>query len=100
MIPKLLIVLLVTLVTLPAWGQSHNQNIIPSSAGTSYAVNTSAVTANSEIIVHQTTDNSGLPSSSTCTTNTEIPAVKQMSRNAGTSFTLSGLSNPAAITCF
>jgi len=73
---------------------------IPSSAGTSYTVNTSAVTANSEIIVQQTTDNSGLPSSPTCNTSAEIPAVKQMSRSAGTSFTLSGLSNPAAITCF
>lgn len=64
---------------------------------TSYQVNTTAVTANSEIIVQQMTDNSGLPSSPTCNSGATTPI--QSARSAATSFTIT-LTSVASVTCF
>jgi hypothetical protein len=69
---------------------------IPASQ-TSYTVNTSTVTANSEIFLMQMTDNSGLPSSPTCNSGAITPI--QSARVAGTSFTFT-LTSVASVTCF
>ena len=57
---------------------------IPASQ-TTYTVNTTAVTANSETLIQQMTDDSGLPSSPTCSSSANNPI--QPARSAGTSFT-------------
>ena len=64
---------------------------------TTYTVNTTAVTANSEIFVQQMSDNSGLPSSPTCSASATVPI--NSSRTAATSFTITQTS-VAAVTCF
>jgi hypothetical protein len=64
---------------------------------TSYTVNTTKVTANSEIFVQQMTDNSGLPSAPACNAGTTNPI--QSARVAGTSFSIS-LTSVASVTCF
>jgi hypothetical protein len=69
---------------------------IPASQ-TTYTVDTSAVTANSIIIVVQTKDNSGLPSSPTCGTTAATPI--QATSSAGTSFGIT-LTSIAQVTCF
>lgn len=84
----------------PCGAAAQGKIAIPVSAGTTYTVNDTRVTANSIITVQQTTDNTGLPSTPTCNTNAELPSVNQVTKSAGISFTLNGLSNPAAITCF
>jgi hypothetical protein len=63
---------------------------------TTYTVNTNAVTANSQIIVQQTTDNTEIPSA-TCNPGAIAPMVT--SRTIGTSFTIS-LNSVAAVACF
>lgn len=67
---------------------------IPASQ-TTYVVNTTAVTANSHIIVQQITDNSGI---STATCGTGVTAPLQSTRTAATSFTIS-LTSVASVTC-
>jgi len=67
---------------------------IPASQ-TTYTVNTTQVTANSEILVQQTNDNSGI---ATATCNTGATAPIQTSRVVGTSFTIS-LTSVASVTC-
>ena len=67
---------------------------IPASQ-TSYVVNTTAVTANSHIIVQQLTDNSGI-STATCNSGATNPV--QSTRTAGTSFTIA-LTSVASVTC-
>jgi hypothetical protein len=69
---------------------------IPASL-TSYTVTTSAVTANSVIIVQQTTDNSGIPSSPTCSTTQTNPL--ESGRAAGTNFGFT-LTSVAAVSCY
>jgi len=64
---------------------------------TSYTVNTTKVTANSEIFVQQMTDNSGLPSAPACNAGTTNPI--QSARVAGTSFSIT-LTSVASVTCF
>jgi hypothetical protein len=64
---------------------------------TTYTVNTSAVTANSRIILQEITDNTGIPSAPTCVStagNIEIA-----SRVAATSFTVA-LTSVTGITCY
>jgi hypothetical protein len=68
---------------------------IPASQ-TSYTVNSTKVTANSEIFVQQMTDNSGLPSAPACNAGATNPI--QSARVAGTSFTFT-LTSVAAVTC-
>jgi hypothetical protein len=68
---------------------------IPASQ-TSYTVNTTAVTANSEIDVRQITDNSGI---ATATCNAGVTTPIQSARVAGTSFTIT-LTSVASVTCF
>jgi hypothetical protein len=63
---------------------------------TSYTVNSTKVTANSEIFVEQMTDNSGLPSAPACNAGATNPI--QSARVAGTSFTFT-LTSVAAVTC-
>lgn len=65
---------------------------IPASQ-TTYTVNTTTVTANSEIFIQQARDNSGLPSSPTCSSSANNPI--QSARSAGTSITLT----VASVTC-
>lgn len=64
---------------------------------TTYTVNTTAVTANSRIHLQQITDNTGIPSSPTCTGTTANPI--QSARVAATSFTFT-LASIAGVTCF
>lgn len=68
---------------------------IPASQ-TSYTVNSTKVTANSEIFVQQMTDNSGLPSAPACNAGATNPI--QSARVAGTSFTFT-LTSVASVTC-
>ena len=63
---------------------------------TPYTVNTTAVTASGEILIQQITDNSGLPSSPTCSSSANNPI--QSARSAGTSFTFA-LSSVASVAC-
>ena len=73
---------------------------IPASQ-TTYTVNTASIAANSIFIVlRQTTDNAGLSGSPTCGSTAVLPTISQTSRTAGTSFTISGLSSVAQVTCF
>jgi len=67
---------------------------IPASQ-TTYTVNTTKVTANSEIFLQQMTDNSGI---STATCNAGVTAPLQSARVAGTSFTFT-LTSVASVTC-
>ena len=76
--------------------QAQNGVVAVPSSQTTYTVNTNAVTAASQIIVQQTTDNTGI-SSATCGPSTIAPTVT--SRTAGTNFTIS-LNSVAAVTCF
>lgn len=69
---------------------------IPASQ-TTYVVNTNVVTASSTILIQQTSDNSGLPSSPTCNATATNPM--QSARTAGTSFTFT-LTTNAAVTCY
>jgi hypothetical protein len=69
---------------------------VPTST-TTYTVNDTSVGPNSEIVVIQKTDNSGLPSGPTCSGNAAAPI--QSARVAGQSFTFT-LSSVAAVTCF
>lgn len=71
---------------------------VQASAGATITVNTTAVTANSTIILNQTTDNSSIPSTPTCNT-TLFSTFVQVSRVAGTSFSIT-TNNPATINCF
>jgi len=64
---------------------------------TSYTIDTKAVTANSEIFIQQMTDNSGLPSSPSCSSSPVAPM--QASRAAAGSFTFT-LSSIGSVTCF
>jgi hypothetical protein len=73
---------------------------IPSNAGLSYTVNTTAISAHSEIFFRQTKDNSGLPLPPTCAVSTVLPAIDQTTRVVGTSFTMNGLTSQASVTCF
>lgn len=68
---------------------------IPASQ-TTYQVNTSAVTANSTIMIQQTTDNSGLPSSPTCSPTVDAP---MESARTGGEFTFT-LTSVAAVMCY
>ncbi len=69
---------------------------VPSSQ-TTYMVNTTAVTNSSRIHIQQITDNTGIPSSPTCSATVANPLPS--GRTAGTSFTFA-LTSVAAITCF
>jgi hypothetical protein len=69
---------------------------IPASQ-TTYTVNTTAVTANSQIFVQQTADNSGLPSSPTCSTTVDAPL--QSASVAATSFTFT-MTSVASVMCY
>jgi hypothetical protein len=69
---------------------------IPASQ-TTYTVNTTGITANSELFLQQVADNSGIPSSPTCNATATNPQIA--SRVAATSFTFS-LTTNAAITCY
>lgn len=69
---------------------------IPASQ-TSYTVDTTAVTANSEIFIEQVIDNSGLPSSPACSSTATNPM--QSARSAGASFTFA-LGSTANVTCY
>jgi hypothetical protein len=80
-----------------ACGSAPAGKIAVPASQTSYTVNTTAVTANSEVLVQQVTDNSGLPSSPTCGSGLIAPIVS--SRVAGTSFALATTSI-ATVTCF
>lgn len=60
--------------------------VIPTTT-TTYTVNTSAVTASSRIILQPINDNTGIPSSPTCTTLAVTSVLMPASRVAGTSFT-------------
>jgi hypothetical protein len=64
---------------------------------TSYTVNTTAVTLNSEIFIQQMTDNSGLPSHPVCGSISASPM--QSARLTSKSFTFTLISVPA-VTCF
>jgi hypothetical protein len=76
--------------------QSQSGVIAVPASQTTYTVNTNAVTAASQIIVQQTTDNTGI-SSATCDPGAIAPLIS--GRTAGTSFTIS-LNSVAAVTCF
>ena len=76
--------------------QAQSGVIAVPASQTTYTVNTNAVTAASQIIVQQTTDNTGI-SSATCDPGAIAPMVT--GRTAGTSFTIS-LNSVAAVTCF
>ncbi len=69
---------------------------IPASQ-TTYTINTTAVTANSEVFVQQVSDNSGLPSSPTCSTTVDAPL--QSARVAATSFTFT-MTSVASVMCY
>lgn len=71
---------------------------IPASQ-TSYTVNTTAVTANSRIILQPVTDNTGIPSAPTCADPSFTASTAISSRVAGTSFSVALTSN-AGITCY
>jgi hypothetical protein len=66
---------------------------------TTYTVNTTAVGANSRIMLQDITDNSGIPSAPTCTALAAFGDGQVASRVAGTSFTIS-LPSTAGVTCF
>jgi hypothetical protein len=69
---------------------------IPASQ-TTYTVNSTQVTANSEIVIQQVADNSGLPSSPACNATPTNPMVS--ARVAATSFTFT-LTTNGAVTCY
>lgn len=73
---------------------------IPTSGGATYTVNTTGITATNQIFLRPITDPSAAINGATCTTTANFPAVDQFTRTAGTSFTINGLANPAAVTCF
>jgi hypothetical protein len=60
--------------------------VVPTTT-TTYAVDTTAITANSEILLQYTTDATGLPSSPTCVVPSTLGDVVPSARTAGTSFT-------------
>ena len=76
--------------------QAQSGVIAVPASQTTYTVDTNAVTAASQIIVQQTTDNTGI-SSATCDPGPIAPMVT--GRIAGTSFTIS-LNSVTAVTCF
>lgn len=60
--------------------------VVPTTT-TTYTVDTTAITANSEILLQYTTDATGLPSSPTCVVPSTLGDVFPSARTAGTSFT-------------
>lgn len=79
-----------------ACGTAVTGKIAVPASQTTYTVNDAAVTSTSTIVVQQTNDNSGLPSSPTCNAGATGPI--QTSRVAGSSFTFS-LTSVASVTC-
>ena len=82
--------------TAPAGGPASAEMIAIPASQTTYTVNARAVTANSEISIQQMTDDSGLPSSPTCSSSANNPI--QSARSAGTRFTFT-LSPVTSVTC-
>ncbi|HWY55738.1 MAG TPA: hypothetical protein VNZ03_14820 [Terriglobales bacterium] len=72
---------------------------IPASAGTTYTINTTVIQPNSIVLLQQTTDNTGLPGSPTCSATAELPSISQFTKTTATSLQLTGLANPAVVTC-
>ena len=79
-----------------ACGPASAEMIAIPASQTTYTVNARAVTANSEISIQQMTDDSGLPSSPTCSSSANNPI--QSALSAGTRFTFT-LSSLTSVTC-
>jgi hypothetical protein len=70
-----------------ACGSAPSGTVVVPTTTTTYTVNTTAITANSRIIIHPITDGSGLSGSPTCNAPPTPFTAYQSARVAGTSFT-------------
>lgn len=79
-------------------GAASAGTVVVPTTTTSYVVDTSAVTTNSEIFLQYTTDATGLPSAPTCVLPATLGDVFPSARTAGTSFTFT-LPSTAGTVC-
>lgn len=80
-----------------ACGSASNGRVAIPASQTTFTINTTATSANSNIVIRQIADNSSMPSSPTCGTTTVEP-ILESARTAATSFTFT-LTSVAQVTC-